>query len=65
MQLGQEVRQWDDAMKLVWQSIQVANLDLDFESLSDGKKWHAEALNNWAINRIIDETRVAKESILD
>ncbi len=41
------------------------HLDLDFESLSDGKKWHVEALNNWEINRVIDETRVAKESILD
>ena len=41
------------------------NFDLDFESLSEGKKWHFESLNNWEINKVIDETRVAKESILD
>ncbi len=42
-----------------------SELDIDLELLSEWKKWYIELINNPYLNKIIDETKSAKESILD
>lgn len=49
MQLGEEIRNWEDAMKLVWQSIQ----PLESDSLND----LFEPLSSWKNPEKISEHR--------
>lgn len=62
MKLGDEVRKWDDGMKLVWESIQVvANEPSD--SLHDILEPLSDRTKKWDITREWEDSKVVRSAV--
>ncbi len=65
LKVWDEAHNWNDGMKLLWESIDVKDDNVEwslegdlFEWLSSSKKWYDPN-----VEKTIDETRVAKDSL--